>query len=79
VSRLSRELAVDRRTLTRWRRWWLEAFPLTAAYAEIRAAILPPPDAAMLPHSLVERYAGADLAERIAALLCHVARIEEAA
>lgn len=78
VGRLSRELDVDRRTLTRWRRWWLETFPTTHAYAEIRAGIVPPPDAATLPHSLSARYPGADPPEQSAALLRHLAMLEEA-
>ena len=78
VGVLSRELGVDRRTLMRWRRWWLEAFPTTHAYSEIRAAIVPPPDATALPLSLVAHYPGSDPPERIAALLRHLAMLEEA-
>ena len=75
---LSRELGVDRRTLTRWRRWWLETFPTTHAFAEIRAAIVPPPGVATMPLSLIASYEGADPPARLAALLRHLAMIEEA-
>lgn len=78
VGVLSRELGVDRRTLTRWRRWWLETFPTTHAFAEIRAAIVPPPGVATMPLSLIASYEGADPPARLAALLRHLAMIEEA-
>lgn len=78
VGVLSRELGVDRRTLTRWRRWWLEAFPMTRAFTEIRAAIVPPPDVTTMPLSLIASYEGTDLPGQIEALLSHLAMIEEA-
>ena len=46
------------RTLRRWRGWWTEAFPRSAAWAEMRARFAPPPpDEAELPRSLLDRLA----------------------
>lgn len=40
--RLRQELAVSRRTLQRWRRWWRESFPATPRGLQARAALLEP-------------------------------------
>jgi hypothetical protein len=46
------------RTLRRWRGWWTEAFPQSAAWTEMRARFVPPPpDDAELPRSLLDRLA----------------------
>lgn len=78
VTQLARDLDIDRRTLTRWRQWWLETFVTSHAYACIQAAIVPPPDVTALPHSLVAHYSGADPPQRAAALMRHLARFQEA-
>lgn len=78
VGVLSLELGVDRRTLTRWRRWWLDTFPATHAYTELRAAIVPPPDPATTPHSLIASYQGTGPPEQATALLRHLTMLEEA-
>lgn len=54
--RLRGLLGVDRRTLGRWRAWWLEKFPATDFYRTARARFLPPLDLASLPLSLVRRF-----------------------
>jgi hypothetical protein len=51
---------VPARTLRRWRGWWTEAFPRSAAWLEMRARFVPPPpDEAKLPRSLLDRLAAA--------------------
>ncbi len=56
VARASRETGVPRRTLRRWRAWWREELPRSPLWSEQQARFVPPPpDAARLPLSLVER------------------------
>jgi len=61
VSALGRVRAVTgvpARTLRRWRGWWTEAFPRSAAWTEMRARFAaPPPADAELPLSLLDRLA----------------------
>ena len=58
VQILREQLGVDRRTLERWRRWWLEHFVQHPQWRVARAQFLPPVDAAALPRSLWERFRG---------------------
>lgn len=51
----SRVTEVPARTLTRWARWWQGMFPGTETFAEVRARLVPPPEAASLPRSLYGR------------------------
>ena len=52
------DLGVDRRTLVRWRAWWREQFPLTPLWCSACALVMPPLSVALLPASLIERFAG---------------------
>jgi hypothetical protein len=65
---------VPARTLRRWHRWWTQAFPISAAWTELRARFVPPPPVASeLPRSLLERAKavfGADAELSDALLLC---------
>jgi hypothetical protein len=47
---------VPRRTLERWRTWWLEAFAETELWRAFRGRFMPPVDEGGLPRSLVERF-----------------------
>jgi hypothetical protein len=67
AQRLSRELGIDRRTLGRWRRWWLETFA-GPFRRQVTAAFMPPPEPGGEPRSLLERFAG-DAAVRLIHLL----------
>lgn len=58
VSVLQEQLGVDRRTLERWREWWLHQFPSGRLWRAARAHLLPPVNAAALPWSLWERFTG---------------------
>lgn len=56
ASALQEELGVDRRTLERWRRWWLEQFVPSGSWRVARARLMPPVDETMLPWSLWNRF-----------------------
>lgn len=66
--RISSILAIDRRTLERWRRWWRETCPRTRFFRQARSLLLPPVDDALLPGSLLERFGKGSL-EGIVSLL----------
>jgi hypothetical protein len=68
VARLSDELNIPMRTLERWRQWWRQQFPLTPLWRAQCARFMPPVDTALLPASLLERFAG-DAAESLLRLL----------
>lgn len=57
LRRLSAELGIDRRTLTRWRQWWLRQAHTTAGQVSLRV-FMPPVDVDAVPRSLLERFAG---------------------
>jgi hypothetical protein len=62
-------LKVPRRTLERWRVWWLRGFAATAFWREAHARLLPPVAVAALPASLLERFDGPDLRSQLIAML----------
>lgn len=68
VARLGELFGVDRRTVKRWRRWWLDAFVVTSFWRAKRARLMPPVDEAELPASLLARFCG-ELEERLCLLL----------
>ena len=55
---LQEHLGVDRRTLERWRTWWLERFAQGRPWRAARGRFLPPPDEATLPWSLWQCFGG---------------------
>lgn len=57
LTQLAQLLRVDRRTLTRWRRWWLEQVRTRPVQLSLRAFV-PPVDLGSVPRSLLERFAG---------------------
>jgi hypothetical protein len=64
-----RELfGVDRRTLMRWRRWWLERMPRTDFWKRARGSFDRPVDEGGLPGCLLERFTGAPRDVVVAAL-----------
>ena len=65
--RLSAVLGIDRRTLARWRAWWLETFagPFRPT---VMAAFMPPLDLALVPDALLDRFAGDATAKLISLL-----------
>lgn len=68
VTELRRQVGVSRRTLERWRRWWLSTFMTTSVWKAARGSFLPPVQAVDLPTSLLERLAGT-LQEQLVAML----------
>jgi hypothetical protein len=68
AARLADELNIPLRTLERWRQWWRQQFPLTPLWQAQCARFMPPVDTALLPASLLERFAG-DAAESLFRLL----------
>jgi hypothetical protein len=72
VSRLRRLTAlinVNRRTVERWRTWWRDAFTATPFWQIARASFMPPVDEQRLPATMLARFAGNSLSERMIALL----------
>jgi hypothetical protein len=57
LTQLASHLRVDRRTLARWRRWWLERVRTRPVQLSLRAFV-PPVDLGSVPRSLLERFAG---------------------
>lgn len=52
VQRLREELRIDRRTLERWRQWWLDSFVRSRFWRAVRARFIPPVCEGTLPWSL---------------------------
>jgi hypothetical protein len=50
-------LQIDRRTLERWRQWWLDVFVKSEFWKSARARFTPPVCEATLPLSLCEAFA----------------------
>lgn len=63
------QLGIGRRTLSRWREWWRNEFPLTSTWTELRGRLDRPCDLALLPLSLLERIAAPDDEQRLLRLL----------
>jgi hypothetical protein len=57
VQRLREALGIDRRTLERWRQWWLGIFAESSFWREARARFMPPLCQKTLPWSLCESFA----------------------
>ena len=63
--RLTETLRVPRRTLERWRLWWLETFVETSFWKGACARFMPPVEIGALPASLLVRFSGEDLRVRL--------------
>jgi hypothetical protein len=68
LEKLAAAIGVDRRTVARWRTWWLATFTVTPFWRAQSAAFMPPVDARALPASLLDRFAG-DAGEQLVAFL----------
>lgn len=67
-SRLRVLVGVDRRTLLRWRAWWVEGFVQTELWQAERGRLMPVVAERELPGSLLERFVG-ELQEQLASML----------
>jgi hypothetical protein len=67
-ARLRELVGVTASTLARWRTWWRETLPGSGFWRAMRGRFAEPVEAARLPASLLERFAG-DLREQLVALL----------
>lgn len=56
VERLREVLGIDKRTLERWRRWWLENFVGSRFWKQARAFFMPRLKESVFPLSLVEAF-----------------------
>lgn len=68
VQALRESLGIDRRTLERWRQWWLETFVQSSFWKTARARFMPLICEKMLPWSLAKAF-GVDRRDRLLALL----------
>jgi len=68
VAELRQQVGVSRRTLERWRRWWLTTFLSTPVWKEARGRMVPLVQTSELPKSLLERFEG-KLREQLEATL----------
>jgi len=66
--KLREELGVERRTLERWRRWWVEIVPHTRWWREVRGGFVGDIVTDLLPRSLLDRLVG-DVRARVTGLL----------
>ncbi len=58
-AKLSNMLAIPARTISRWRTWWADSFPVTGLWQAHCARFMPPVDTDQLPASLIARFSGA--------------------
>ena len=68
LATLAEAVGVDRRTVARWRSWWLVTFTATPLWRARSAQLIPPVETATLPASLLGRFVG-DLDKRLIAFL----------
>lgn len=75
LRRLRDVVGVSRRTVARWRDWWLDAFTASPFWKLAAAAFMPPAEATRLPASLLDRFAQSADEPRLVALLRFLAPI----
>jgi len=62
-------LSIPAGTLKRWRTWWRKDFPSTPFWQSLRERFMPPVVTERLPQSLLERFDGAEMVDRLTQLL----------
>ncbi|MBO0741124.1 MAG: hypothetical protein J2P51_06835 [Hyphomicrobiaceae bacterium] len=77
AQQLSRLIGVPKRTLKRWRTWWLKDFVDSPFWKNARAQFMPPVETSGLPASLLERFSGSDLAQQLVAALRFLAPLSK--
>jgi hypothetical protein len=68
LCKLAEAIGVDRRTVARWRSWWLKTFTITPFWRARWAEFMPPVERDHLPAALLSRFAG-DAGEQLASFL----------
>lgn len=68
LCKLAGAIGVDRRTVARWRSWWLATFTSTPFWRARSAEFMPPVERDHLPASLLSRFFG-DAEEQLASFL----------
>lgn len=68
ATQLCKTLNVPARTLSRWRGWWTQLFPITPLWQAECARFMPPVETSELPGSLIARFTD-PMAESMAKLL----------
>ena len=56
-------------TLSRWRKWWREVFPVSRCWRALAGDFIPPVEVARLPGALLGRLTGKDLCVRLCQFL----------
>jgi hypothetical protein len=69
IRELGRRFGADRRTLARWRRWWAEIFPCMRLWQRERSRFVPVVAEPTLPRSMLDRFLGGSLLDRVLAML----------
>jgi hypothetical protein len=69
TDQLTEWLGVPKRTIERWRAWWLQGFVESSFWKVARAQFMPVIVIAGLPASLLERFRGLDLLSQLVTLL----------
>jgi hypothetical protein len=68
LCKLAEAIGVDRRSVARWRTWWLATFTLKPFWRARSAEFMPPVEGDHLPASLLSRFLG-DAGEQLAGFL----------
>lgn len=63
------QLDINSQTFYRWLTWWREFFPASRCWQSARGLFLPPVNAVQLPGSLLGRFMGRDLQQRLCQFL----------
>jgi hypothetical protein len=77
VTHLVKCVKISRRTIERWRAWWLRDVADTAFWKNARARLMPPVAVSALPVSLLARFAGPDLPSQLVQVLRFLAPLSE--
>ncbi len=67
--RLFDQLEINPQTFYRWLTWWRETFPASGCWQSARGLFMPPVDSVKLPGSLMGRFTGRDLQQRLCQFL----------
>lgn len=67
--RLFDQLDINPQTFYRWLRWWREVFPSSRCWQSARGYFIPPVDSVELPGSLLRRFTGNGLKQRLCQFL----------